>query len=98
MALTTPAPAPEQPDEGPAHVVDYDHDPASGDALECIDDCPGCAAERYEADCQTMRDAMKTATSECERSVYALDLYLLAHPEACHTDADYPGWTPGGAS
>ncbi|GAA2630103.1 hypothetical protein [Streptomyces axinellae] len=22
----------------------------------------------------------------------------VAHPEACHTDADYPGWTPGGAA
>lgn len=23
-------------------------------------------------------------------------IYLLRHPELCSTDADYPGWTPGG--
>ena len=22
----------------------------------------------------------------------------VAHPEACHTAADYPNWTPGGAA
>lgn len=56
------------------------------------------AAAKFEADCQTLRDAMKGATSDADRSVYALDLYLLAHPEACHTADDYPGWTPGGAA
>ncbi|MEE1819350.1 hypothetical protein PUR59_30590 [Streptomyces sp. SP18ES09] len=24
-------------------------------------------------------------------------IYLLRHPELCSTDADYPGWTPGGS-
>jgi hypothetical protein len=33
--------------------------------------------------------------SDDDRSVYALDLYLVAHPECCHTAADYPGWFPG---
>lgn len=23
-------------------------------------------------------------------------IYMLRHPELCSTDADYPGWTPGG--
>lgn len=24
-------------------------------------------------------------------------IYMLLHPELCSTDADYPGWIPGGA-
>ena len=23
-------------------------------------------------------------------------IYMLLHPELCSTDADYPGWIPGG--
>jgi len=23
-------------------------------------------------------------------------IYMLLHPELCSTEADYPGWTPGG--
>lgn len=23
-------------------------------------------------------------------------IYMLRHPELCSTEADYPGWTPGG--
>ncbi|MBB4984956.1 hypothetical protein [Streptomyces nymphaeiformis] len=23
-------------------------------------------------------------------------IYMLLHPELCSTDADYPGWAPGG--
>jgi len=23
-------------------------------------------------------------------------IYMLRHPELCSTDADYPGWIPGG--
>lgn len=39
--------------------------------------------------------AAAVTRSPSDRAAYALDLTLLAHPELCSTDADYPGWTPG---
>lgn len=32
--------------------------------------------------------------SESDQIAYSFGLYLLAHPEACSTEKDYPGWTP----
>ncbi len=43
-----------------------------------------------------LRDAMAATNSPSDLIAYAFDAYLLAHPEACSTEADYPGWTPGG--
>lgn len=54
------------------------------------------AGQRLAVDLETsLRDALASATSDDDRSVYALDLFLVAHPECCHTAADYPGWSPG---
>ncbi|MFG3136045.1 hypothetical protein ACGFZA_07460 [Streptomyces sp. NPDC048211] len=39
--------------------------------------------------------AMDKTFSPSDRIAYANDLYLLAHPEACSTDADYPEWAAG---
>lgn len=33
--------------------------------------------------------------NDYEVSALSMSLYLVAHPEACATAADYPGWTPG---
>ncbi|WP_019358040.1 hypothetical protein [Streptomyces sp. AA1529] len=98
MALTIPAPAPEGHEQCSGFIPDAPRAPGLCAACGDSQRWHQAADEQYEADCQTLRDAMKGATSDADRSVYALDLYLLAHPEACHTDADYPGWTPGGAA
>ena len=44
-----------------------------------------------------LQAAMAATHSPSDRIAYALDVALLEHPEWCSTDADYPGWTPGGA-
>ncbi|MEU4967841.1 hypothetical protein [Streptomyces smyrnaeus] len=58
MALTIPAPAPEQPDEG--HIAEQQH------LLDPNDD--------------------------------AFAALAVQHPDRCHTAADYPAWTAGGAA
>ncbi|MEV5944493.1 hypothetical protein [Streptomyces sp. NPDC051994] len=45
-----------------------------------------------EARCQVLRDAFKATHSPSDQIAYAGDLFLIAHPEACTTDASYPGW------
>lgn len=45
-----------------------------------------------EAQCQVMRDAFKASHSPSDQIAYAADLFLIEHPEACTTDATYPGW------
>lgn len=44
-----------------------------------------------------LRAELAATNSPSDRIAYAWDLELLAHPEWCSTDADYPNWTPGGA-
>jgi hypothetical protein len=44
---------------------------------------------------EVLRKAMKATHSESDRRAYAMDLFLVAHPEVCHTAKDYPGWVPG---
>lgn len=34
--------------------------------------------------------------SPSDALAYRLDAVLVAHPEWCSTDADYPDWTPDG--
>lgn len=41
---------------------------------------------------EVLRKAMAKTASESDRIAYANDLYLLAHPEACSSDDDYPDW------
>ncbi|GAA3113501.1 hypothetical protein [Streptomyces echinatus] len=36
--------------------------------------------------------AAARATDPKDQLVYQLDAWLVRHPEACATDADYPGW------
>ncbi|WPO70257.1 hypothetical protein [Streptomyces sp. KN37] len=45
-----------------------------------------------EAACITLRQAAARTHSPSDRIAYALDQQLLIHPEACSTDATYPGW------
>lgn len=40
--------------------------------------------------------ALATTHSPSDRAAYIRGLDLLAHPEWCSTNADYPNWTPGG--
>lgn len=42
--------------------------------------------------CETTRKALARTNSPSDRIAYANDLFLLTHPEACATDADYPHW------
>ncbi|WP_406190105.1 hypothetical protein OH791_33445 [Streptomyces anulatus] len=42
--------------------------------------------------CETTRRALARTNSPSDRIAYANDLFLLTHPEACSTDADYPEW------
>ncbi|MER6601111.1 hypothetical protein [Streptomyces parvus] len=42
--------------------------------------------------CETTRKAMARTNSPSDRIAYANDLFLLTHPEACSTGADYPGF------
>ncbi|MFE0692839.1 hypothetical protein [Streptomyces sp. NPDC058869] len=42
--------------------------------------------------CETTRKALAKTHSPSDRIAYANDLFLLTHPEACSTDADYPEW------
>ncbi|KQX27482.1 hypothetical protein ASD97_24580 [Streptomyces sp. Root63] len=42
--------------------------------------------------CETTRKALAKTNSPSDRIAYANDLFLLTHPEACSTDADYPEW------
>ena len=47
---------------------------------------------------QTLHDAAERTHSPSDRLAYALDEWLITHPDApLSTDADYPGWTPTGA-
>lgn len=52
--------------------------------------------EGLDVPVETLLAAMAATHSESDRLAYSLDLELLAHPECCATDADYPGWTPSG--
>lgn len=40
----------------------------------------------------TLRLAAARSASPSDRIAYALDEWLVTHPKACSTDADYPGW------
>lgn len=52
-----------------------------------------------QSNCAVLREAMTHTHSPSDRIAYSLDLYLVTHPDApVRTDADYPGWTPGGAA
>lgn len=43
--------------------------------------------------------AMARTTSASARAAYAIDLWLVTHPEVhVSTDEDYPGWIPGGTA
>lgn len=49
--------------------------------------------------CQVLADAAMRSSSPSDRIAYALDGWLITHPDApVSTDLDYPNWTPGGAS
>jgi hypothetical protein len=49
--------------------------------------------------CQVLAEAAEHSSSPSDRIAYALDGWLVRHPEApLSSDADYPGWTPGGAA
>ena len=63
-------------------VVGY----AGGIALTHVD-----VADDVEA---TLTTAQARTDSPSDAAAYALDLALVAHPEACATDADYGWWTP----
>lgn len=54
------------------------------------------ATVEAEIACRILRDAAARTCSPSDRLAYALDTYLITHPEVCSTAADYPGWTPGG--
>ncbi|MFJ2568885.1 hypothetical protein ACIOYT_00495 [Streptomyces halstedii] len=42
--------------------------------------------------CDVLVKAAAVTHSPSDRIAYANDLYLLTHPEACSTTADYPDW------
>ena len=44
-----------------------------------------------EASACFLAAAARTA-SPSEQIAYHLDAWLITHPKACATDADYPGW------
>jgi hypothetical protein len=49
--------------------------------------------------CQVLADAAEHTLSPSDRIAYALDGWLVRHPEApVSTNADYPTWMPGGAA
>jgi hypothetical protein len=46
---------------------------------------------------QILHDAAEVTHSESDWIAYALDEWFVGHPDVqLSTDADYPGWTPGG--
>lgn len=45
-------------------------------------------------DRSVLLEAASHTHSESDRLAYGMDLLLLAHPEWCSTEADYPGWVP----
>lgn len=47
---------------------------------------------------ETLRAAFETSHSPSDRIAYRLDVALLEHLERVSTEADYPGWTPGGVA
>ncbi|MEU8829427.1 hypothetical protein [Streptomyces sp900116325] len=48
--------------------------------------------------CAPLLAALATTHSPSDALAYRLDLFLVTHPDApVSTEADYPGWTPGGA-
>lgn len=51
-----------------------------------------------DAACIVLRQAREASHSPSDQIAFALDERLLAHPDAVATEADYPNWTPGGAS
>ncbi|MFH9765105.1 hypothetical protein ACH4N4_30770 [Streptomyces microflavus] len=53
------------------------------------------AAVELQVVCETTRKALAKTNSPSDRIAYANDLFLLAHPETCATDADYPDWVAG---
>jgi len=49
--------------------------------------------------CQTLWEARLRTNSPSDRVAYAFDVDLIEHPEwPVSTEADYPGWTPGGTA
>ncbi|MEV6547914.1 hypothetical protein AB0M57_04295 [Streptomyces sp. NPDC051597] len=48
--------------------------------------------------CQVLAEAAAHTLSPSDRLAYAMDAWLLTHPEACSTADDYPNWQPGRAS
>jgi hypothetical protein len=54
--------------------------------------------EALDVSVETLLAAMARSNSPSDKLAWSLDVELLAHPERCATDADYPGWTPGGAA
>jgi hypothetical protein len=56
------------------------------------------ARQRQQADAmEALREGIATTNSPSDRIAYCEALFLVTHPEACSTEADYPTWTPGGA-
>ena len=56
-------------------------------------------AKRREELCAVLRASqIRHAALGNEQEVVADGdaIYMLRHPELCSTEADYPGWTPGG--
>lgn len=48
--------------------------------------------------CQVLAEAAARTLSPSDRLACANSAWLLTHPEACSTSADYPNWQPGRAS
>lgn len=44
------------------------------------------------AACDVLRKAMAATHSPSDRIAYSQDLFLVAHPKACSTNDDYPGF------
>jgi hypothetical protein len=57
-------------------------------------DVPAAVVEQQVA-ADVLRRARAATHSPSDALAYSLDLFLLAHPEACSTDADYPEWAAG---
>lgn len=49
--------------------------------------------------CQVLAEAAKNTNSPSDQIAYALDEWLITHPDApVSTDADYPDFHPGGGA
>jgi hypothetical protein len=51
-------------------------------------------AERDRQAIALLAKAARKSESPSDQLAYRMDMLLVAHPEWCSTDADYPGWTP----